>query len=194
MEPDIERDDEDDDGVVVPESVLLRREQTNRYGSVEGLDDDELADPDELERQVFIEEWAPILALPWKPRRSDIRPTIDESGHVDWGAFGTVDFERKRGGFDRARYKAERLREQLGDKQIMLSIVSYRLPGKAKHLVLKYLRMGIIDLDHIVNHDMVAIAKLYLEMERLRKEIREIQERSRQRKQLRLEAWLERLG
>ena len=172
----------------------MRREQTNRYGSVEGLDDDELADPDELERQVFIEEWAPILALPWKPRRSDIRPTIDESGHVDWGAFGTVDFERKRGGFDRARYKAERLREQLGDKQIMLSIVSYRLPGKAKHLVLKYLRMGIIDLDHIVNHDMVAIAKLYLEMERLRKEIREIQERSRQRKQLRLEAWLERLG
>jgi len=44
--------------------VLVKREQANRYGSVEGLDDEELADPEELERQVFAEEWAPILALP----------------------------------------------------------------------------------------------------------------------------------
>jgi len=48
-------------GIIAPESVLVKREQANRYGSVEGLEDDELADPEELERQVFAEEWAPIL-------------------------------------------------------------------------------------------------------------------------------------
>jgi hypothetical protein len=35
-------------GIVVPESVLVKREQANRYGSVEGLEDEELADPEEL--------------------------------------------------------------------------------------------------------------------------------------------------
>ena len=51
-------------GVEVPESVLLRRELVNKYGSVPGLDDSELADPDELERQVFVQEFGPLLALP----------------------------------------------------------------------------------------------------------------------------------
>ncbi len=36
-------------GIVVPASALLKREHGNRYGSVPGLDDSELADPDELE-------------------------------------------------------------------------------------------------------------------------------------------------
>jgi len=173
--------------------VLLRREQTNRYGSVEGLDNEELADPDELERQVFAEEWAPILALP-EPRRSEIRPTVDESGHVDWGAFGTVDFERHSGGFDKARYKAERLRERLRDKLILLSIVAHRLPGSAKHLVLKYLRLGIIDLDHITNDDMLALAKLYLQVRRKKEEIARLYEASRRSRERQRERLLARLA
>ena len=36
------------EGVVVPESALLNRERKNPYGSVEGLDDEELAEADEL--------------------------------------------------------------------------------------------------------------------------------------------------
>ena len=32
--------------VVVPESTVLKLERENRYGSVPGLDDEELADPD----------------------------------------------------------------------------------------------------------------------------------------------------
>jgi len=180
-------------GIVVPESVLLKREQASRYGSIEGLEDEELADPDELERQVFREEWAPILALP-EPRRSSIRPAVDETFGLDWGAFATVDFERQSGGFDKARYKAERLRERLRDKLILLSIVAHRLPGNAKHLVLRYLRLGIIDLDHITNDDMLALAKLELETKRLRQEISQLRERNTQQRQHRLEAWLERLA
>ena len=114
-------------GVEVPESVLLRREQGNKYGSVPGLDDSELADPDELERQVFMQEFGPVLALPVKGRRA-VRPDVDESGNVDWGAFGTVDFDRYSGGFDKVRYKAEKLREQLKDLIIMVSMIKERLP------------------------------------------------------------------
>jgi len=157
-------------GIVVPASVLVKREQANRYGSVPELDDEELADPDELERQVFAEGWAPILGLP-EPRRSSIRPAADESGGLDWGAFATVDFERYSGGFDKARYRAEREREQLKDKLIMLAIVKERLPGKAKYLVLKYRRMGVITMEHIVNEDMLALAKLWLDIERKKAEI-----------------------
>ena len=40
------------DGVVVPESALLQRERGSRYGSVPELPDEELADPEELERQI----------------------------------------------------------------------------------------------------------------------------------------------
>jgi hypothetical protein len=38
-----------DKNVVVAESSLLRRERKDRYGSVPGLDDSELADPGELD-------------------------------------------------------------------------------------------------------------------------------------------------
>ncbi len=169
-------------GIVVPESVLLRREHVNRYGSVPGLDDEELADPDELERQVFIEEWAPILALPRRKSQCDIRPAIGEDGRPDWGAFATVDFERSHGGFNKARYRADRLREELRDKLIMLAIVKERLPGKAASLVLKYLAKGIITTEHIVNEDMLALAKLYLQAKRKQVEIAYLFE-ARQRRQ-----------
>lgn len=175
-------------GVEVPESVLLMRELGNKYGSVPSLDDSELADPDELERQIFMQEFGPVLALPVKGM-SAIRPEMDESGNVEWGAFGTVDFDRYRGGFDKVRYKADKLREQKKDLLIIASIVKERLPGKAKYMVLKYLKMGIIGLEHIVNANMLALARLYLRVERLRGEIKQLEmageaRRSRQMERL----------
>ena len=53
-----------EDDVVVAESSLLRVERDTGYGSVPGLEDKELADPAELERQVMLAEWGPILAIP----------------------------------------------------------------------------------------------------------------------------------
>ena len=52
------------DGVEVAESPLLRAERGNPYGSVPGLDDEELLNPAEIERLVIKQEFAPILALP----------------------------------------------------------------------------------------------------------------------------------
>ncbi len=172
-------------GFEVPESVLLRKELGNKYGSVSGLDDSELADPDELERQVFMQEFGPVLALPVKGR-STIRPEMDESGNVDWGAFGSVDFERYCGGFDKVRYKVDKLKEQMKDVLIIASIVKSRLPIKAAYLVLKYLKLGLIGLDDVVSNDMLALARLYLRVERLRGEIRQLERAGQAWRQLQM--------
>ena len=167
---------ETENNIVVPASVLVKVERHKGYGSVPGLDDDELADPAELERWVMIQEWGPILALPVQRRRCDIRPEVDESGHLDWGAFGTIDFDSLRPAFDKVRYKMDRLREELKDAVIILSIVSERIPGRSKYMVLKYVRMGVIDIEHITNDDMRAIAKWYLRTRRLGKQIEELRQ------------------
>ena len=177
------------EGVVVPESAWRRVENRNAYGGVTGLDDDELADPDELERQIFREEFGPVLALPTNGNVGGFRPAVDESGGIDWGAFATVDFERSMPKFDKARYKAEKLKERLRDVLIMFSIVTRRLP-RAKSLVLKYVRMGIIELSHIVDDDMLALAKLHLEARQLQQQIRALRSVSWKKMRRELEAVL----
>ena len=89
-----------------------------------------------------------------------------------------------------ARYKADKLREQLKDLLIMISIVRDRLPGKAKYLVLKYLKMGIIKPEHIASPDMAALARLYLRARRLQSEIGLLRAASQTRKERRLERFL----
>jgi len=172
-------------GVEVPESAVLRREPVDRYGGVPGLGQEDLADPDELERQVIRQEFGPVLALPVKSKGSWVQPACDESGGVDWGAFGSIDFQRLVPEFDKARYKADKLREELKDALIMLSIVRERVPGSAKYQVLKHLRMGVLDLDHVTDHDMHALGKWYLRARRIRDEIRQLEKASeaRQRRQ-----------
>ena len=171
---------ETEDNVVVPESPLLKLERKNRYGTVPGLKDEELAEPEELERQVLIEAWGPILAIPIKSGHG-FRPDVDENGGLDWGAFGSIDF-RRLVDFDKARYKSDKLREELKDVNLMLSILMERVQVRAKYLVLKYLRMGLIEFDHIVDPDMQAIARWYLRARRLREKIAEIAEARRWRR------------
>ena len=161
---------------------LIQVERQSGYGSVPGLDDSELADPVELERQVFMQEWGPVLALPVLGSRSGFHPGHDECGRLDWGAFGTVDFERLYGSFDKARYKADKLREELRRTLITLSIVSERLPGNAKYQVLKLLDMGIIDFNHIVSEDMQAIVRRHVQAKRLQEEIRDLRDYSRRKR------------
>ena len=175
-----------DSGIEVPESALLKRERPDRYGTVEGLDIEELADPEELERQVFRELYGPILALPKPKSQGRFFPAIDPMDGTVWGAFGTVDFERISQPFDRARYKADKLREKLKDATSMLSMVLERVPVRAKYLVLKYLRMGLIDMEQIVGEDMRAIAKWYLRVRSIRQEIGELVESSKRRERQKL--------
>ena len=177
-------------GTVVPQSVLLRQNAADQYGSVPGIPDEELADPAELERQVYLEGLGPILALPVRNKGSWIRPSLDGEGGVDWGAFGTVDFERMRPVFDKSKYKADRLREELRDVVIRLSTVNARIKDRRKYLVLKHVRMGLLDLDQITDDDMWNLARLYLRSRRMREEIRELGEVSQRRRERQQERWL----
>ena len=177
--------------IEVPESPLLRLERKNRYGSVPDLEDEELADPEELERCAIQAEWEPVLMLPRRGPRYGPRPSVDMNGELDWGAFGTVDFDQERAKPSWEKGKVQELRERLKDTVIMLSIVKERLPGMAAQQMLKWLRMGVVELEHIVNDDMHALAMLYLRARRLRQEIRGLKERAREREKRRLEAWLE---
>ena len=180
-------------GIVVPASALRREQRRTKYGTLADLPDEELADPDELERVVYKEMWGPILALPRQRYERAMRPNI-EDGRVDWGAFGTVDFDSYRQDFDRLRYKAERLKDKQMDLVIMFEIASERIPGTAKYKVLKYVRKGILDADDIENWDVWQLAKLYLRILRLQRERYELMERSRQRQERRAEAFWRSMG
>lgn len=162
------------DGVVVPEPAWRCTEKRNPYGSVPGLDDDELADPDELERQVYLAEFGPVLALPVRGRRHGLQPSYDEHGRVDWGAFATVDFERSMPRPDRMRYKLEALREKRHDVLIIFSIIKRHVPGKAKYEVLEYLQQGVIGMEHIQDENMRALAQLWRRKLRLDDEIQRL--------------------
>lgn len=158
----------------------IRILRPGRYGTVEGLDDSELASGDELERWVYLKEFAPILKLPVKNKFHGPRPEMDEDGHIGWGAFGSVDFERFAGPvFDSKRYKLEKLKEERRDVRIMMSIISERLPGRAKYMVLKYLKLGVLDLEHITDYNMWSLGRRYLKYLRLKKEIKALSEKVR---------------
>jgi len=58
----------------------------------------------------------------------------------------------------------------------MLSIVMERVPGRSKYVVLKYLRIGLIDFEHIEDTDMRVIAKWSLRVWRIREQISEFEQ------------------
>jgi len=167
---------ESEEDVEVPSPVWTRTEEGNRYGSVPGLEDEELADPEELERVAFIEDWWPVLALPQPKRETGIRPEIDESGYKDWGAFGTVDFERICPRHFSIDWKRERLREELSYAVYVLGSVCQRVRVDEACLTMKRLRMGELALSEIKDSDLWAVGKWYLRCRRLRDDLRKLGE------------------
>ena len=160
----------------IPVSAAVSIARPDKYGTVDGINEDELASPEELERMVFKQMWKPVLDLPVKSRDSWIKPQYDEAlGGYDLGAFGTIDWNRLHPftTADKARYKADLLQEDFESEVIMVGIIKERIPGRAKYLILKHLKMGIIDLDHIKG-DMHALARHCLRAWRLQKEIRSL--------------------
>ena len=180
-------------GVVVPESALLKVERKNRYGSVPGLEDEELAEPDELERQVIRAEWGPILQLPVEGRKEAFRPDVDEDGYIV-GAFGNADFERLKPAFDKSRYLADKLREERKHVVILFGIVNERVPGKQKYQVLKALQAGVIGLEQVSGDDVQQLGRLYLRVVRLNERIAGLVKASWRKSQERYQKWLDSLG
>ena len=163
----------------------------NKYGSVEGLEDDELASPAELERMCFQELWGPVLLLPCKKSYS---PAWDIRVGADYNAFASVDFDRMRPEFDKAMYIRDKLWEEVKDLMIRMKILSERIQDIRKYKVLRLVGKGVIDADDIQDWDMWQLAVMYKRAIRIRKNIDRLQEKSRQTKQEALEKWLEGLG
>ena len=170
------------DGIVVPAAALRRQQRQERYGSVAGLSDEELADPDELERVMYKEMWWPILRLPQQRWECPIRPNMDEDGRVDWGAFGTVDFDSYRPQYSKLRYKIDKLKERVKDLSCMLRIMSDRIPGKTKYKIMGLVRTGVLDIGKIENNEMYFLVEMYLHVWRLRKEIERLRAKSREQR------------
>lgn len=178
------------DGVVVPASALRQEQRMEKYGTVPDLPEEELADPDELERVVCKQMWWPILSLPYKRSECVIRPNIGDDGQVDFGAFATVDFDAYRPKFDKSRYAEEKLKEQIKDKIITLRIIQERIPGRAKYEILKRVKSGQLDTGHIIDNEMYFFIELCMRVVRLRKQLGAMQERRRKRTMQQLKAWL----
>ena len=179
------------DGIVVPAAALRREQRRTRYGTLADLPDEELADPDELERVIYKEMWWPILRLPQQRWEPAIRPNIGEDGRVDWGAFGTVDFDSYRPQSSRLLYKAEQMKEQLKDRVNLLRMIADRIPGTAKYKILSLVRKGVLDPDDIQDWDMWQLAVGYRRAWRLREQIEQMLAKSRKQQEQRLKAWLE---
>jgi len=167
-------------GIEVAVSPLLRRQRNSRYGSLADLDDEDLIEPAEVERLYLREVFAPILALPVKTKKGWIKPDIDEDGTIGCGAFGTVDFDRYRE-FDKARFKADKLKEEVFHERLMVELVSSHIKTTAKYKVVRSVLKGILDVDDIVDDQMHCLARRCLRMRRLLREIDELQERSRKK-------------
>jgi hypothetical protein len=182
----------DDETIVADAPVSALRCERKRYGSVEGLEDEELATPEEFERLLELAEWGPVLRLPVR-QRSAIRPSYDEDGRLDWGAFGTVDFERYGPRYDREQREIEELREQRRDALIAVSIIRRRLP-RAGFQVLKLLERGVIEMEHIESFDMYHLARFYLRAKRLADEIQRLEEKRWERRRRHYEQTFGELG
>ena len=162
--------------------IPLQIERQLGFGSVVGLEDEELADPHELERQIMISEWGPILQLPVRSRGGWLLPEIDEDGDLDWGAFGTVDFARLREPFDKALFKADRLQEELRHQVIMLETAGGHIPMASRLRILDEGRRGQLDLDEVEDMNEWFYARRYLRIKPLRNEIRELRRFSWERR------------
>ena len=151
----------------IMEVQVLREEG---YGSVPDLEDNELADPGELMRIIALEQWGPILELPVRMAGSFIRPTVDERGNLDWGAFGTVDFDNMFP-FNKSRYIVDQLKEELRNVLIAFDVLKDHLSVDDRLEVIRHVDMGK-DIDLIENWDKWFLAKRYLQAKRIRRQIR----------------------
>lgn len=150
----------------VTSSVKVQRQRG--YGSIPDLDDEAPADINELQRMVAWQQYEPLLILPGRHRRGYI--ALDTSGEVDWDAIGPAGRRRQPERRDRSE-RTEQLRTELIHVLSLIATASERVPGNAKYLVLKHVRMGILHADHVTDASLREVIRLQARAERLRQEL-----------------------
>ena len=126
-------------GIVVPAAALRQQQQNDKYGHIEGLSNEELADPDEIERCILRDELEPVLLLA-KPESERFNPAWNFSVDADFDAFASVDFERTCPEFNKARYKADKLEKER--KEVLLTVVMLNERISARSLSWSIRRQG----------------------------------------------------
>jgi len=173
-----------EDGAEVAPPAWIQAEKDSRYGSVFGIPEEELISPSELERAYLRDELGPILRLPVRGRKSSIKPSMDEDGRIDWGAFGTVDFETTyKPDIDKYQYKADMLKDEYHRVFCMVHMLKERIPGNVKYKLVALVRDGIIEADDINDWDTWQLAKQFMRCLNIKKQIKELENKSRQQRQ-----------
>jgi hypothetical protein len=162
-------DVEEIDASELPVSGVVRVQRRTGYGTVADLEDEAPADIGELQRTIAYEMYGPIIDLPGRGRRLG-HVVLDANGEVDWDAIGPA------GGWRRRAQPAPdgcagELRAELARTIGLIGLVKERVPGTAKYLVLKYVRMGILDVEHVTNHDLRELVKLEARARQLREQL-----------------------
>jgi len=156
------------DETELPVSGAIRVQRRRGYGSILDLDDEAPADVAELERLIAWQQYGPILALPDRYGRG-ARLVLNAQGEIDWDRMRPAGGRRvRRASPDRqgAQQRAE-LARVLG----LIGLLNQRVPGTARYLVLKYVRMGVLELEHVTNHDLRQLVKLEAKARQLRDEL-----------------------
>ncbi len=180
-----------EDGVEVPPPTLFKPLRNNGYGSIQDLPDEELASPQELEHIAFLMDYEPVLLLP-KPKAAKYNPALNWS-NPDYNAFLSTDFDRIMPEFDKLRYKADKLKEQLNDVMITVAVMNEKIQKKVKYKLLRWIRDGRIEPDQIKDCQIWQLAKYYKRALFLKKEILRLQDARCKRQQQACEKWLKKL-
>jgi len=157
------------DPTELPVSGVVRVQRRKGYGTIPDLDDEAPADIGELQRLVAYSMYGPVIDLPGRHGRLG-HVVLDADGEVDWEAVGPAGGRRRRA-TPGVVGRAGQLRKELGRVVGLIGLLEERVPGTAKYLVLKYVRMGILDLEHVSQHELRQVAQLEARARALRAEL-----------------------
>lgn len=162
----------------LPVTGSIRVQRNRGYGNIPDLDDEAPMNLAELRRMVAWQLYGPLLALPGRHRRGYL--VLDANGEVDWNAIGPAGRRRQPERRDTSE-RTEQLRTELVHVLSQIATATQRVPGTAKYLVLKHVRMGILQPEHVTDPNLREVVRLQAKAERLRQELAAVQPNERKR-------------
>ena len=160
-------------GVLVPSPASLKIERKNKYGSVEGLDDSEVIDPMELERQVILNEFKSIFFIPLQRQNEGIRNVMWNSEDFLKSVLDPICIKKPQ----IEKSNLDKLRDKLRFTSNMINNMYNTQPDRKKRITLKYLLMGWISPKDIIDRNLKTCAEWCLRSIQLQKEIKQLEQR-----------------
>jgi len=139
-------DDDSDDEQVADAPVSPRLKVIRQHDLPE--DEEEAITWSEVQRLVFEQMWGPILRL--RPTQDDFFLHGNSEEGVDISAFNTQDFARKSGQSRRYGPAVSMAKQEHREAVWMFEMTLGSIKGEAKYRVLKYLKDGVIGVEHCV--------------------------------------------